>query len=220
MSIAGRSSLRRLKDVAVESGPARGRPSRSVGLERVRAAAARAVRPDVQGSSGSAPALVSRDQPDVAAARQTLEWKLLAHPGHEFGPRNPRGIVRVGLLIRCAAAPGAVTAVPMPAGPSVVRLPPLPFRECCEGFSQPVVRREYSVIPMPMLPRRRHEIGQLREGVRHYFLIENELDPDRGQVSLGDWSRRHERRRCVTACLVCRRYEDTVGDSSRGGVDD
>jgi hypothetical protein len=30
-----------------------------------------------------------RNQPDVAATRWTLKRKLLAHPGHEFGPRNP-----------------------------------------------------------------------------------------------------------------------------------
>ena len=35
-----------------------------------------------------------RDQPDVAAAVRALEPKILTHPGQEFRPRNPRGVVR------------------------------------------------------------------------------------------------------------------------------
>ncbi|GDX94543.1 hypothetical protein LBMAG47_02060 [Planctomycetia bacterium] len=35
-----------------------------------------------------------------------------------------------------------------------------PFRQQRDGFPQPVIRREYSVIAMPVLPRRRHEIGE------------------------------------------------------------
>jgi hypothetical protein len=34
-----------------------------------------------------------RDQPDVAAAGGACKWKLLTHPGHEFRPRNPGGVV-------------------------------------------------------------------------------------------------------------------------------
>ena len=50
-----------------------------------------------------------RDEPDVAAAGWALERKLLPHPGQEFRPRNPGGVMRTGLLIRFAAASGAVT---------------------------------------------------------------------------------------------------------------
>ena len=50
-----------------------------------------------------------RNQPDVAATRRALERKLLPHPGQEFRPRNPGGVMRTGLLIRVAAASGAVT---------------------------------------------------------------------------------------------------------------
>ena len=44
---------------------------------------------------------------------------------------------------------------------------------------------------------------------------------ERGQISLGDWPRRQERRRGVTACPVGRRHEDAVGHlrpgDARGG---
>jgi hypothetical protein len=38
-----------------------------------------------------------RDEPDVAAAVRALEWKLLPHPCHQFGPGDPRGVVSAGL---------------------------------------------------------------------------------------------------------------------------
>ncbi len=41
-----------------------------------------------------------RDQPDVAATRRALERELLAQPGHEFRPGNPRTVVRPGLRMR------------------------------------------------------------------------------------------------------------------------
>jgi hypothetical protein len=69
--------------------------------------------------------------------------------------------MRAGLLIRGAAASGAVTVAPMPAGRGLAPLADIPDRQRRDGFSQLVVRREYSVIPMPVLPRRRDEIGQL-----------------------------------------------------------
>jgi hypothetical protein len=46
------------------------------------------------------------DQPDVAAARRALERKLLPHPGQQFRPGNPRGVVRAGLcLVRGTLTP-------------------------------------------------------------------------------------------------------------------
>ena len=36
----------------------------------------------------------------------------------------------------------------------------LPFRECRDCFSQPVIGRKHPVVAMPVLPRRRHEIGE------------------------------------------------------------
>ena len=41
-----------------------------------------------------------RDQPDVTAAVRALKRKLLPHPRHELGPRNPRRVVRAWLFRR------------------------------------------------------------------------------------------------------------------------
>ena len=73
--------------------------------------------------------------------------------------------MRAGLLIRGAAASGAVTVAPMPAGRGLAPLADIPDRQRRDGFSQLVVRREYSWLvsrrqAMPVLPRRRDEIGQ------------------------------------------------------------
>ena len=55
MSITGSSSIRRLKDCPVESGPERARPSRRAARGRETRAAVRAVRRGAIGSCGSAP---------------------------------------------------------------------------------------------------------------------------------------------------------------------
>ena len=73
--------------------------------------------------------------------------------------------MRAGLLIRGAAASGYVTVAPMPAGSGLAPLADIPDRQRRDGFSQLVVRREYSWLvsrrqAMPVLPRRRDEIGQ------------------------------------------------------------
>jgi hypothetical protein len=176
---------RRLKDCPVESEPGRARPSRWAGHELARSAAVRVVRPNGSGSFGSAPgsrtgspqqpevaksakardgvALGKQsegDQPDVAATRWALERKLLPNLGHEFRPGNPGGVVRAGLLIRVAAAFRGVTAAPMPAASGLAPLADIPDRERRDGPPQLVIRRKHPVITMPVLPRRRHEIGQ------------------------------------------------------------
>ena len=66
-------------------------------------------------------------QPDVAAATGALERKLLPHPRDQFRPRNPRGVVRAGLLIRVTAACGAMTVAPMPAGRGLALLANVAF---------------------------------------------------------------------------------------------
>jgi hypothetical protein len=70
--------------------------------------------------------------------------------------------MRAGLLIRIrvTAASRGVTVVPIPTGRGLALRANVANRQRRDGFSQPVVRREYSVIAMPMLPRRRDEIGQ------------------------------------------------------------
>jgi hypothetical protein len=39
-------------------------------------------------------------------------------------------------------------------------LPTFPFRERRDGFPQPVIRRKDAVIPVPVSPRRRDEVGE------------------------------------------------------------
>ena len=68
--------------------------------------------------------------------------------------------MRTGLLIRVAAASGAVTVVSMPANRGLALRANVANRQRRDGFSQLVVRREYSVRPMTVLPRRRDEIGE------------------------------------------------------------
>ena len=68
--------------------------------------------------------------------------------------------MRAGLFIRVAAASGAVTVVSMPSGRGLALLADIPDRQRRDGPPQLVVRREYSVIAMPVLPGRRDESGE------------------------------------------------------------
>jgi len=63
-------------------------------------------------------------------------------------------------LRRVTAAFRGVTFVPMPAGSGLAALADIPDRQRRDGFSQLVVRCKHSVIAMPVLPRRRDEIGE------------------------------------------------------------
>ena len=89
MSITGSSAIRRFKDVAIVAnldklapvgGWAPGRRHRWW-LERFAEMC--------QDLSDRARLGDERNQPDVAAAVRALEWKLLAHPGHELCPGDP-----------------------------------------------------------------------------------------------------------------------------------
>jgi hypothetical protein len=53
------------------------------------------------------------DEPDVAATRRALQGKLLPHPRHRLGPRNPGGVVRAGLCMGAAAIVSLWTSSPM-----------------------------------------------------------------------------------------------------------
>jgi len=157
-----------LKDVAVvmrldELAPVGGRPASRGDRRRFeRFAEVRENLPDRSGLGDEG------DQPDVAAARWALERKLLPDPRHQFRPRNPRGVMRAGLLIRIrvTAASRGVTVVSIPAGRGLALRANVANRQRRDGFSQPVVRREYSVIAMPVLPRRRHEVRQTIEKLK------------------------------------------------------
>ena len=125
MSIAGSSSIRRLKDVAVVLGLNElvqvGRRSPR-GCDWWRLEWFAEVCENLTSRGRSHPGLrplanlrfeVSRllpavsSRPDVATAGGALERKLLPHPRDQFRPGNPRGVVRAGLLIRIC-----VTAAP------------------------------------------------------------------------------------------------------------
>jgi hypothetical protein len=56
--------------------------------------------------------------------------------------------VRAGLRVSVAAAFRGVTAAPIPAGSGLAPLADVPDGERRDGYSQLVVRREYSVIPI------------------------------------------------------------------------
>ena len=70
--------------------------------------------------------------------------------------------MRAGLLIRIrvTAAPRRATVVPISAGRGFALLADVADRECRDGFSQPVIGRKHPVVAMPVLPRRRDEIGE------------------------------------------------------------
>ena len=101
-----------------------------------------------------------RDQPDVAAARWALQGKLFSHPRHELGPRNPRRVVRAGLLIHVTAASVGMPGARMPALGSLTLLADIPDGECRHGPHELVIRRKHPVIPVLVLPQWRHEIRE------------------------------------------------------------
>ena len=115
--------------------------------------------------------------------------------GHASGNSSPtraisfaqafaRGVVRAGLCMSVAAAFHGMSADSpaggLPAGGGVAPLANIPDRQLRDGFPQPVIRREYSVIAMPVLPRRRHEIGEPVEELKR-----PELDDAIGPRSRG-----------------------------------
>jgi hypothetical protein len=54
-----------------------------------------------------------------------------------------------------------MSAARMPARRGIDALADVPNRQRRHGPSELVIRREHAVIPMPVPPRRRHEIGEL-----------------------------------------------------------
>ena len=108
---------------------------------------------------GSVMNAISRMSPPHPRA---LQRKLLTRPGQQFRPGNPRGVVGAWFVTRScvAAAFRGARSAGMPAGSGLTSLANIADRERRDGFSQPVDRREDAVRAMPVLPRRRHEIGQ------------------------------------------------------------
>ena len=62
--------------------------------------------------------------------------------------------------MRVAAGSRAVTVARMPAGRGVAVLADVADCQRRDGFPEPVIRGEHPVIPVPVLPRRRDEIGE------------------------------------------------------------
>jgi hypothetical protein len=147
-----------LKDVAVvmdldEFAPVGGRPASGTDGRRFeRFAEVGENLPDRSGLRDE------RDQSDVAAARRALERKLLPHPGHEFRPCNPGGVVRAGLCMGAAAILSVVPDLGVPACCGISPLAAIPDRQSGDGPPQRVVRREDAVIPVPVPPRLRDQI--------------------------------------------------------------
>jgi len=68
--------------------------------------------------------------------------------------------VRAGFLRRVRATSRGVTVAPMPAGHRLLALSDVPDRQRRDGLHELVVGCKHPVIPVPVLARRRHEIGE------------------------------------------------------------
>jgi len=66
----------------------------------------------------------------------------------------------LGRVIRVTAASRGVTVDRMPARRGIAPLADIPDGQCRKGFPEPMIRREHAVVAMPMLPRRRDQIGE------------------------------------------------------------
>ena len=119
-------------------GTGRARPIRWAGLALVKAAAVRVVR------------------------------RLLPHPGHEFGPRNPGGVVRAGLCMCVAAASRGAAVARLPAGRGAAPLTNVPNGQCRDRPPELVIRVKHPVVAMPVLSRRRDEIGRPVEELKRW----------------------------------------------------
>ena len=87
--------------------------------------------------------------------------------------------MREGLFECVAAASGAETVAPKPAGRVLAPLADIPDGQCRDGPPELVVGRKHPRVPMPMPPRRRHEI---REPVK-------KLKPREFDDAIGSWPR-------------------------------
>jgi len=80
-------------------------------------------------------------------------------------------------VIRVAATSRGVTVVPIPTGRGLALLADIPDCECRDGFSQPVIGRKHPVVAMPVLPRRRDEIGEPVEELKRRELDDTVTTP-------------------------------------------
>ena len=123
--------------------------------------------------------------------------------------------MRAGLLIRIriTAAPRGATAGRMPNGHSLAPLADVPDRQRRDGGPELVIRRKHPVVAMPVLPRRRDEIGEPVEELKRQEVDDAvrprprglsraaRADPVGGLVSgehVADFD-------CAAACVTCHR---------------
>jgi hypothetical protein len=105
-------------------------------------------------------------EPDISAARRALQRKLLPHPRHQLGPGNPGCVVGTR---RCMVRGTLTPALSQSERGRRRGIPPLadvPDRERRDGPPQLVIRRKHPVVAMPVLPRRRDEIGESIEELK------------------------------------------------------
>ena len=127
MSIAGSSSIRRLKDIAVvvgldELAPVGGRPASGRDWRRFERFA------EVGEDLPDWPRIGDEcDEPDVATTPRARKRKILPHPGHQFRPGNPGCVVRAWLFMSVAAAFHGISTDRMPTGRGIAPLADIPF---------------------------------------------------------------------------------------------
>jgi hypothetical protein len=164
-------------------GTARARSSQWAGHGPARREAARAALPNASGAFGSAlargqevrrnrrlptarrPGMVSHWKKSLSA----ISRKSPPHALHCSGNSSPTRaisfaqvirVARAGPFTRVAPASCGVPVDHIPAGRGLAPLPDVAFRQRRDGFSQPVIRCEHTVVAVPMLPQWRHEIGK------------------------------------------------------------
>ena len=87
--------------------------------------------------------------------------------------------MRAGVLSRVTAGSSGVTIAPMSAGRSLAPLADVPDGQRRDGGPERVIRRKDAVIPVPVLARRRHEVGEPVEKLKRREVND----------AVGPWSR-------------------------------
>ena len=100
------------------------------------------------------------NEPDVAATRWARKGKFLPHPGHELGLWHREVSWEGDLSHELQRSPVACPPTACPAVAASPGLPTFDFGTGRDGGPELEIRGEHPVIPVPMLPRWRHEIGQ------------------------------------------------------------
>ena len=95
------------------------------------------------------------------------------------------------IRMRVAAASRGVTAAAMPAGHGLALLADVADRERCDGPPELVIRRKHPVVAMPMLPRRRDEIGEPVQELKWREFDDAAGSRPRGLSAAAGWAADH-----------------------------